>query len=67
MPPLPTIPFVGGPFDGQRRPIIGDCVPELVERRVAERLEIEVYELKQNHDGTSFLKYKGARPITVKK
>jgi len=63
MPPLPTIPLVNGPFNGERRPIIDGHVPELVER--LHYGAIEVYVLTHGSNGSDFYKYKGPRPITV--
>ena len=60
---MPTLPLVGGPFNGQRRPIINGHVPELVER--LQYGAIEVYELTHSETGADFYKYKGPRPIKL--
>lgn len=62
MPPLPTIPLVGGPFDGQRRPIIDGHIPQLVER-LDDAGNVQMYDLVEHHDGSQKFVYKGSRAL----
>lgn len=58
------MPLKGGPFDGQRRPIVDGHIPATVERRWPpdEKL-IQVYERKTDDFGADYFAFKGARAI----
>lgn len=65
MTPLPSLPLVGGPFDGQRRPIINHEIAETVER--LNHGAVEVYALKTTCDGKQWYAYQGSRPLKAKR
>lgn len=62
----PSIPLVGGPFNGQRRPIVDGHIPERVERLPSAGEKIEVYEHRRNLNGTDEFVYLGRRKIMHK-
>lgn len=67
---FPSIPFKGGPFHGQRRPIIDGVVPNEIRRlRDIDRQGgvVQVYERRSDDFGADYFAYVGSQPFEVKK
>lgn len=60
--PFPTLLLVGGPYNGDRRPIIDGHIPERIERLQAPGGPIQVYEHRRTADGDQFV-WVGSRAI----
>lgn len=63
----PTIPLVGGPYGGRRRPIVEGPPPERVEMPAKADGMIEVYRLMMCDDGALMYRHAGQRALAPKK